>query len=327
MSSAAVCVDLRVDVGAVLRPQHQVELAGLHLVEQRVACPRRGCRARPPAARTRRARCPGTLPCTAPTRSVPVCAWVSSGIEQADDEHGRDDGQRDAPADRARSRRAASRIRASSTPTATTAPVSSGRPAAARRTRRAGESAWENASRPHGKPPNGQAAAQLLGRDEEDREDDDLQADAAPDRVARGAPRSTRRRRARSTSASRVLQREPRHQPDGVVGPGDQREEEREPPDEADEGVPARAVATQGQVQEGDADEGRAPPAGRREREAGEHATRDGEDESPPAGGFTGGHHRRVRQPAEAVLAPGVRPTGPRVLRTGRRAGARTVVY
>ena len=239
---------------------------------------------------------PGTLPCTAPTLQRARLGLRVERDGEADQRRRRPRRRTRAAVRTNRTRRAASRTWASSTPATTTRPLSSGAPPQEANAA-SGESACENASRPHGNPPNGHDAAQLLGRDPQEREHDDLQADAAPHGVAAARPRPCRRRSSAKYSASRVLSAIHGTRPTASSAQVISGANEREAPEQPDEGVPARAVAAQGQEQQRHADEGRAPPAGCGEREAGEQAARDGEDESPPAGGFTGGHRSATAGP------------------------------
>ena len=259
-----------------------------------------------------RARCPGRRP----TRRLPVCAWVSSGISRPTTQHAADDGGRDdqptdlqpaggeqdpgeqhadghhGPGEQRRARRARRARRGASRPGRTPAgPTGSRRTA---RRRRSSSVATNRIVKTTTCRPT-------------------LRQTALPRRAQlHAAPKSAK------YAASSVLSASHGTSPTASSAQVISGRKNARPQTKPDEGVPAGAVAAQGQVQQGDAEEGRAPPAGLREREPGEQATRDGEDESPPAGGFTGGHPWRVRQRAEgraeqvhAVTGPTDRPACP----------------
>ena len=223
------------------------------------------------------------------------------------------------PARRERSGRAAR-------PTATTTPLSSGDAAAGRerRERRVGLREREAAPREAAERPEGRA--QLLGRDPQEAKTTTCSPTAAPDGLSAARP-GPGRPEERDVGASSVERASHGTCPTASPVQRISGMKKVRPQDQSDEGVPAGAVAAHRQVEQRDADERRPPPAGRGEGEPGQVAAGDRQDEGPPAGGFTGGHRIRVRQSLGSPAPARSRPTGPRVLRTGQRAGARTVVY
>src|SRR5690606_37754235 len=99
---------------------------------------------------------------------------------------------------------------------------------------------------------------------------------------------------------------------DRLVGEPDVREEERQPPAEADQGSPARRVATHRDDEQREPEDRHRPPVPLREGRVREEATEDrGDDRGEPA------RWRRGHAGQDTFPEPGHQaPTGPRILRS-----------
>ncbi len=158
-------------------------------------------------------------------------------------------------------------------PSTATAKVSSGCPPSAAN-QRSGESAWLNASRPHGKPPNGARSRTASSS-----------THAAPIHAgAHGQPLDERQHRAEPGHDRRLGagQQQPRHGADVRAGPVQQRAEERGAVEQPEPRAGAAAAPVHRPGQPGDADEGQRPDVQPRERD----------------GSGQPGQHRGERRPA-----------------------------
>ena len=200
-------VGVGVDVGGVLRPDHQLPGCGLRpgvdLGGRGRSVASTWLSSTAAAARTRPARLRGTLPWTTATVTVVRPSAAGTGSRRSATTRTQRRRPRPAATGSAAGRlRPVSTAAASRVPDSATAKRHQRHPADRGEARLNGASAWANASRPHGKPPNGTADRSHLGRDPQAGGPRAASRGSRLDQAWRPTTRASRRRRPRGADSS-----------------------------------------------------------------------------------------------------------------------------